>query len=95
MRLAENSTFRQLAALVLVSAAVAGCSKPQPPAEPIRAVKIVTVGLAPFQSGYEFSGEVRPRVETRLGFRVAGKITQRKAEPVSYTHLTLPTIYSV
>jgi multidrug efflux system membrane fusion protein len=32
------------------------------------------------QSTHEFSGEVKPRVESRLGFRVAGKITQRQAE---------------
>jgi RND family efflux transporter MFP subunit len=28
----------------------------------------------------EFSGEVKPRVESRLGFRVAGKVTRRQAE---------------
>jgi membrane fusion protein, multidrug efflux system len=32
------------------------------------------------ESRYEFSGEVRPRVESRLGFRVGGKITQRQVE---------------
>lgn len=80
MHFAAHASFRPLAALAVATAVLAGCSKPQPPAEPIRAVKVFTVGLAPIQSGYEFSGEVRPRVETRLGFRVAGKMTQRHAE---------------
>lgn len=65
-----------LASLVLLGA----CSKSEAPAEPVRAVKVITVGASSFQSGYEFSGEVKPRVESRLGFRVAGKITQRQAE---------------
>ncbi|UUZ49008.1 biotin/lipoyl-binding protein [Massilia sp. B-10] len=29
----------------------------------------------------EFSGEVRARVESKLGFRVPGKITARKVDP--------------
>lgn len=65
-----------LASLVLLGA----CSKSEVPAEPVRAVKVITIGASSFQSGYEFSGEVKPRVESRLGFRVAGKITQRQAE---------------
>jgi RND family efflux transporter MFP subunit len=59
---------------------LAGCSKPEPVPEPVRAVKVITVGASAMQSRYEFSGDVRPRIESRLGFRVAGKITQRQAE---------------
>lgn len=67
--------------LILATAALlAACSKPEPAAEPIRAVKVMTVGASSFESGHEFSGEVRPRVESRLGFRVAGKIVRRQAE---------------
>jgi membrane fusion protein, multidrug efflux system len=66
-----------LAASALVLAA---CSKPEPPQEPVRAVKVMTIGASAFESSYEFSGEVRPRVESRLGFRVAGKIVKRQAE---------------
>lgn len=65
-----------LAAALLLSA----CSKPAPPEEPVRAVKVTTVGLADMQSGSEFSGEVRPRIESRLGFRVAGKLIRRPVE---------------
>jgi membrane fusion protein, multidrug efflux system len=56
------------------------CSKPEPSPEPVRAVKLVTVGMSPFQAGQEFAGEVKARVESRLSFRVAGKITQRAVE---------------
>ncbi|HSV34757.1 MAG TPA: efflux RND transporter periplasmic adaptor subunit [Ramlibacter sp.] len=67
--------------LVLAASAVlAGCSRNEAPQEPIRAVKVVTVGVDTFKTGHEFSGEVRARVESRLGFRVAGKIVRRQAE---------------
>jgi multidrug efflux system membrane fusion protein len=66
--------------LAVVAALLAGCAKTEPQPEPVRAVKVLTVGASGIQSGSEFSGEVRPRVESRLGFRVAGKITQRQAE---------------
>ena len=64
----------------VVSLLLTACSKPAPPEEPIRAVKILTVGVNPFSSGYEFAGEVKARVESRLGFRVGGKIIKRQAE---------------
>lgn len=56
------------------------CSKPAPVNEPVRAVKVMTVGVQSMQSGGEFAGEVRARVESRLGFRVGGKLTQRPVE---------------
>ena len=65
--------------MLLVLGLVA-CSKPAPPDEPIRAVKLMTVGVQPMQSGVEFAGEVRARVESRLSFRVGGKLTARPVE---------------
>ena len=70
---------RYLTALVAV-AALAACSRPAPPEEPVRSVKLMTVGVGAMESTLEYSGEVRARVESRLGFRVAGKIVQRQAE---------------
>jgi RND family efflux transporter MFP subunit len=69
-------------AMLLLAAALAlsACSKPAPPEEPIRAVKVITVGVADISSGLEFAGEVRARIESRLGFRVGGKIVRRQAE---------------
>ena len=69
------------AALLAAVLFLAACSKPAPTQEPIRAVKVVTVGLAPLDAGAEFAGEVRARVESRLGFRVGGKIVRRQVEP--------------
>jgi RND family efflux transporter MFP subunit len=65
-----------LAAVAVLSA----CSPPAPPLEPVRAVKVLTVGTGTQQSSTEFSGEVQARVESRLGFRVAGKIIRRSVE---------------
>jgi len=72
---------RSAAALALVAALVlAACSKSPANPEPVRAVKLVTVGTGMLSAGLEFSAEVRPQVESRLGFRVGGKILQRQAE---------------
>lgn len=60
---------------------LAGCSRPEPAPEPVRSVKLVRVASQAYAAGLEFSGEVRARVESRLGFRVPGKITQRAVEP--------------
>lgn len=69
-----------LAGVLLPLALLAACSRPEPPPDPIRAVKVITVGASSKQARHEFAGEVKARVESRLGFRVAGKITQRQAE---------------
>jgi len=69
-----------LALALVASLALSACSKNEAPLEPVRAVKVMTVGVDTIKSGYEFAGEVRPRVESRLGFRVAGKIVKRQAE---------------
>ncbi|MFZ3128832.1 MAG: efflux RND transporter periplasmic adaptor subunit [Rhodoferax sp.] len=68
------------ATLVAAALVLSACSKPAPTEEPVRAVKILTVGAQGMQSGAEFAGEVRARVESRLGFRVGGKIVRRQAE---------------
>jgi len=59
---------------------LAACSRPEAVQEPVRAVKVMTVGPSGLDMGGEFAAEVRARVESRLGFRVAGKISQRQAE---------------
>ena len=66
---------------VAAAAVLAACSPAEPPPEPLRAVKLLTVGVGVLQARPEYSGEVRARVESRLGFRVAGKMVQRHVEP--------------
>jgi RND family efflux transporter MFP subunit len=70
------SAISSLAAVLALTA----CSRPAAVQEPVRAVKVMTVGASGLDLGGEFAAEVRARVESRLGFRVAGKITQRQAE---------------
>ncbi len=70
----------RIAWLALAAVLVAGCSRTPPPQDPVRAVKVVTVGTSAYDASAEFAGEVRARVESRLGFRVAGKIVRRQAE---------------
>lgn len=60
--------------------ALSGCSRQEAPPEPVRAVKVITVGEQGLTSESLFAGEVRARVETRLGFRVGGKLTQRSVD---------------
>jgi RND family efflux transporter MFP subunit len=74
-------TLRNGAALLCATLILAACSRPAPPEEPVRSVKIVTVASGQIGSSAEYSGEVRARVESRLGFRVAGKLVRRQAEP--------------
>lgn len=68
-----------LSTLALAGALVA-CSRPEPPAEPLRAVRTQTVGLGSSTATSEYAGEVRARVESRLGFRVGGKLLKRSVE---------------
>jgi RND family efflux transporter MFP subunit len=56
---------------------LSACSKPVPSEEPLRAVKVITVGVDTLRTEVEFSGDVHARVESRLGFRVGGKIIRR------------------
>lgn len=77
-----QSAHQLIAKWVLISSVtlLAACSKPVPAPEPVRAVKVITVGESGLQAGYEYAGEVRSKVESRLGFRVGGKIVKRQAE---------------
>jgi multidrug efflux system membrane fusion protein len=63
--------------------ALSACGKaPQTRPEEVRPVRVLTVGEAkgPSARGVEFAGEVRARYETRLAFRVGGKIVERNTE---------------
>lgn len=66
--------------LLLVSLALAACTKPAPPPEPVRAVRTQVVELSGAGGTLEYAAEVRARTESRLGFRVPAKLTARPAE---------------
>ena len=63
--------------MMLWMLAVAGCSREDPPAEPVRAVNVVRVSSQSGSAQIAYSGEVKPRYETALGFRIGGKIVER------------------
>src|SRR6185436_19757635 len=65
-----------VSALALLTA----CSKPVEKTEDIRPVRAIQLAADHADVVAEFSGEVRPRVESRLGFRVGGKIIARKVD---------------
>jgi membrane fusion protein, multidrug efflux system len=66
-------------ALIAV-AALAGCTKPETAPDPVRAVRTQAVVAQSAGGGYEFAGEVRSRTESRLSFRVGGKIARRTVD---------------
>nr|WP_315482414.1 efflux RND transporter periplasmic adaptor subunit [uncultured Undibacterium sp.] len=65
-----------LLSLILLSA----CSKKVEKTEDIRPVRTIQAQLQASEFVAELSGEVRARVESRLGFRVPGKIVARHVE---------------
>jgi multidrug efflux system membrane fusion protein len=65
---------------VAVPLLLAACSRPAEKTEDIRPVRAMVLSASSADVNAEFSGEVRPRVESRLGFRVGGKITSRKVD---------------
>jgi RND family efflux transporter MFP subunit len=80
MQLAARRVIGLCALAALVTTLVA-CSKAEAPQEPLRSVKLLTVAGSDLNLAGEYAAEVRARVESRLGFRVGGKLVQRPAEP--------------
>jgi membrane fusion protein, multidrug efflux system len=65
-------------ALVIGVVLLAACTQAaEQAAEEVRPVRVMTIGVAESSRRVEYAGEVRARYETRLAFRVGGKITER------------------
>jgi len=71
---------RHFVLIVTSSLLMAACSDSPPPPEPIRSVKLITVQAETLGAHIEYAGDVRARLESRLGFRVGGKLVERPAE---------------
>ena len=75
-------------ALTAVAALLAGvlivlltaCSRPAAAPEPVRAVRTLTIAAGQAGGSVDYAAEVRARVESRLGFRVGGKMVSRPAD---------------
>ncbi|MCE2691201.1 MAG: efflux RND transporter periplasmic adaptor subunit [Rubrivivax sp.] len=76
----RQRSFTLWPCVLLAAALLSACQPPPAAVEPVRAVRTWVVGTAPAQSQLEFAAEVRARVESRLGFRVPGKLVERPAQ---------------
>ena len=57
--------------------ALVACGKEPATPEPVRAVRTMTVGQLSGATTRDYAAEVHARVESKLAFRVGGKVTQR------------------
>jgi membrane fusion protein, multidrug efflux system len=73
--------MKNLLPAVAVALAVASCAKAPATEEPVRPVLAQRVAAGGVASRDIYSGELRARYETDLGFRVGGKIVSRAVDP--------------
>lgn len=57
-----------------------GCSQPPPTTPTIRSVRVTTVVTSSLASDMSFAGEITPRRENVVAFRIAGKLSERLVE---------------
>lgn len=76
----KNKMIKTILINVFMLSLLAACSKPAEKAEDIRPVRAIQLSSENVDVVAEFPGEVRARVESRLGFRVGGKIVARKVD---------------
>ncbi len=73
--------YRPAALAVLIFALLAaGCSKPPEKPDAVRPAKVMTVRAATGEDMMVFAGEVRPRYEIDLAFRIGGKLLERRVD---------------
>jgi len=71
---------RALSASTLLCLVLASCSRPVEKVEEIRPVRAMVVAAGTGKTIIELAGEIQPRYESQLGFRVGGKLIARKVE---------------
>lgn len=64
----------------LLLALLSACSEHTVAPEPIRAVRVMTVAAGPITASQEYAAELLPQAESRLGFRVGGKVVRRTVQ---------------
>lgn len=74
-------TRAYVALALLLSALIAGCAKQTEPQTVVRPVRVIRVGEHQIAGNQEsYAGELKARYETKLSFRVSGKIIARRVE---------------
>jgi membrane fusion protein, multidrug efflux system len=77
LRLSSAATVALFATVAIVS----GCSEKQAENKPvIRPVKVVEIARADTTRALDYSGSVRARTDMNLGFRISGKIVDRRVD---------------
>lgn len=88
-----NPNYHKAAMAVAAACLLAGCSKAPPVAhEEVRPVRTVVVGQSNGTVGATYSGEIRARYESALGFRTGGKIVTRLVEVGSHVKRGQPLL---
>lgn len=78
MKLVTTASFVTVATTATAFALLlAGCSEPPPPPAAPKLVRTLKVGAGETATLRSYSGEVRARIETTLGFRTGGKLIER------------------
>jgi len=70
---------RSVAALI-AAASIGACSKQAPRPDVVRPVQLAPVVVASMAQAAVFAGEVKPRHEADLAFRIGGKIIERRVD---------------
>jgi len=67
----------RIALAAFLAALLAACGQKAPPPEVVRPVALTQVSVGAAQDSAVFAGEVKPRHEADLGFRIGGKVVAR------------------
>jgi len=78
--IARPVTVTRAVAALALTLVVAACAKPVEKADAARLARVMTVRAAGGDDVTLFAGEVKPRYETDVSFRIPGKILERKVE---------------
>lgn len=79
----NTKSSRQISAVYFLATLLlllSGCSKHVEKSEDIRPVRAIQLVAGSAELETEFSGEIKPRIESHLSFRVPGKIISRKVD---------------
>ena len=81
-----NKNIYLVPLLITSSFLLTACEKPSVAADKPRLVKLISVQTSSSQQSLDLAGEIKARVESPLGFRVAGKIVRRLVETGQTVH---------
>jgi RND family efflux transporter MFP subunit len=72
--------FSSILAALASALLVAACTKQAPPPAPVRPVQLAQVRIGSMEPTAVFAGEVKPRYESDLAFRIGGKVIARNVD---------------